>query len=172
MSKATPKNQRKSRATGFPLSGHDEPFVVDNGPVSVLFGTKHKVESLDGGKTWIRHEAQNFFLLFIQEQDDKGKITHFAAWKLKMITLVRVTLKDGDTLEFSMVQGSGTQNLQMVGAAHPLKREKDTGRLTFKNNKKVVITQVEGLVGTSSVFTYKPETNPKHIKALFLLEPA
>ena len=52
------EHDRKPESEPQFLTGHDEPVVVDNGPATVMFGTKHEPTGSNGGKTWTRRGRQ------------------------------------------------------------------------------------------------------------------
>ena len=158
-----------------PLSGHDEPVVVDNGPATVFFGKRHLVTSSTNEKTWTREKASNFFALYVQEEEANGEITFVKSWDLaasgKEISLIRVTLGEGESFDYTLVN-SATQNLQMVSAMTGLDRDNNSGQLKFKGGKEVGVKRVEGFQnGTTQLIDYTPVTNPKRIKVIIMLKP-
>ncbi len=156
------------------LSGHDEPIVIENGPATVLFGKKHKVETKDGGKTWTREKVQSFFVLYIQEETPNGEITHVESFRLAQIAMIRVTLESGEAFEFTRVPRSGHFDLQMVSAVTKLDRDDLTGsgRLMFKGGKRVTVTRVEGFKNGTQEIDYQPATSsPRRVKVVILPEP-
>jgi len=59
----------------------------------------------------------------------------------------------------------------MKSALTGLERDMGNGRLTFKEGKNVVVKRVEGYQGTTRRIDYTPQTNPKHVKVIILLDP-
>ena len=170
------EHDRKPESEPQFLTGHDEPVVVDNGPATVMFGTKHEPTGSNGGKTWTR-EADDFFALYVQEEAANGQVTFVDSWSLatpsKEISLIRITLENNERFEFKIVQAGSGKNVEMNSLTTGLDRD-TKGRLTFKGSKKVVVTQVEALKANGDrLIHYKPAINPKpeHVKVVILLKP-
>lgn len=156
------------------LGGHDEPIVIENGPATVLFGKRHKVESKDGGKTWMREHVGNFIVLYIQEETANGDIVHVESFRLAQITMIRVRLESGEAFDFTRVKNGAVHDLQMISAVTKLDRDGLTGsgRLMFKGGKRVSVTRVEGYKDTTLAIDYTPETSsPRRVKVVILPEP-
>ena len=168
------EHDRKPESEPQFLTGHDEPVVVDNGPATVMFGTKHEPTGSNGGKTWTR-EADDFFALYVQEEAANGQVTFVDSWSLatpsKEISLIRITLENNERFEFTLVPDGSKQNVQMTSLTTGLDRDNGNGRLTFKGGRNVLVTQVEGFKGTTRLINYTPMTSPKHIKVVILLKP-
>src|SRR5688500_5604847 len=82
------------------LSSHDEPFVIDNFPLDIDLGERHKVKTVKGsGKNWTRKETILDSLLVLEKS--LGGARDFQTNKLDLKKPIHVLLENGKALSLT-----------------------------------------------------------------------
>jgi hypothetical protein len=133
-----------SRNNDLAVSDHDEPIVLDNGPLRIDVGRDHLPTPSDGGKTWKR-EFTNFRDLLILTELKAGetpRVTLVRKLTGKSITLtVAEEMKPGIVFDTITIAEDG--NKVKITAGSPLENDDDNpGIIVPKDKRKLRLTEI------------------------------
>jgi hypothetical protein len=145
------KVKRSKRRGGGPEEGHDEPIVIDNGPISVLMGIRpgHPPRPVSGtqNKRWKR-DFTGLSHIVIQQLSASGEVERIVTEDLRTTRSVVFNLTSSAHPEVILdtfpASGSALARIEMDAKTFPWTRASATGRMTQTAGSHLRIERIRG----------------------------